>query len=233
MEISQFIEDLEKDKNILILSRNENKIFCRPVFGSKRLISVPTTVSPELAFLSGIIIGDGHLRKSKFGILIEMTSKHILSIVRKKFKKIFSLKAKIKLINKRKNKKQSWKIEFKSKVIWLLFNKLFDIPCGKKSGKVGVPKIIYKLENSCIREFVSGLFLADGGTRGERVIFSSASETLINGLLTLLIQIKIKSIKSKWKNSKLNRFFFDLLIKEKDKFMNILPQTKIKLNPQG
>lgn len=126
MEISQFIKDLEKDKNILILSRNENKIFCRPLFGSKRVIYVPITVSPELAFLSGIIIGDGHLRKSEFGISIEMTSKTIMSVIRQKFEEVFSFKAKIRMRKKRKNKKQSWKIEFRNKVIWLIFNKVLE-----------------------------------------------------------------------------------------------------------
>ena len=107
-------------------------MFIRPKNGSKKIIKLPKRLTKEMAFLAGMIIGDGNLGKIryKYRILIEMVSSKILSLSQDKILKTFSFLARIKTVKKRIGKRQSFKISFQNKVMWVLFNQIFEIPSG-------------------------------------------------------------------------------------------------------
>ena len=236
INFNKFHRFLRDDKDTLIIKENADEIWCRPRCGSKRISKLPLTVTPELCFLAGIILGDGHLAKTKFKITMEMTSKNIHEIVRDTFSTAFKTEFIVKIKNDKKiNRKQRWKIEFKSKVIWLLFNKIFEIPYGKKSDIIRVPKVVFHSNRKCMKHFILGLFLADGGRKGKYVSFTSASEKFIEELNLLLKIVGVGSSISKWKNKKLNKRYFDLLISgnEINKFKELIPKINIKLNARS
>ena len=213
MYMRNFVEAINNNKNILVIREAKNHIFCRPKFGSKKIIGIPLSITPNLTFLAGVIMGDGHLRKDKFGISIEMISKTILTLVQQNFEKVFLFNVKIKRKKERIGKKQSWKIEFKSKVIWLLFNRLFEIPFGKKTDKIKVPEIIFNSDLICKKCFIEGLFLADGGIKNrKRICFTFSNEEFATGIKKLLEEFDVKGFLSKWMHKNSHKKVFDVII---------------------
>ncbi len=99
-----------------------------------------------------------------------------------------------------------------------------NIPSGKKSGYVRIPKSILgsrKLEDN----FLAGLFDTDGGIRGKTLGFTSASPQLIVQISTVLNNLKVKHSKEQWLNKQYDRKFYGIRIstKDNDRFLNSLP----------
>lgn len=189
-------------------------------------------MNKDVAFLSGLVIGDGNLMKNAFRIRIEMVSKEILEMGKEKFWKTFSLSPRLIPLKSRFNWKQTFKIEIESKPIWIFFNKLLDIPCGKKSDIIKIPQIILESDKECLKQFIVGLFLADGSFKRKAVRFVSASEMLIDDILSVCNLFKIEGSKRPFLNKKLNKFFFELIIKEEnaEMFKTVIPDILIKSN---
>jgi len=235
-KFDNLLDSIEKDKEILITKSDNVSIYCRSKRGPKKIVKIPVYLNPSLSFLAGIIIGDGHLSKSGFKITVEMVSKELLEVILDEFQNTFRLNLKLKKDNDRRlNRKQRWIIEFHSKAIWSLFNIVFDIPYGKKSEVVKVPKIISNSTKDCCRNFILGYFLADGGFKKNVIAFCSISKRLIYEVQDLLSNFGISSSVNKFKNKKFNREFFELSIRggNIDKFINIFPETKIKTKTRG
>lgn len=233
MDFQRFIKNLTSDNEIIVKGSHRN-LLARSKHGTKRFVKIPLKNSPELCFLVGCIISDGHLRKTKFAVTIEITDKKILSLIKKKFEKSFMLKLKThKVRDKRLNRKMRWALKFESKAIWLLFTRVFEIPPGKKNDCVSVPQIILKTKNlECKKQFISGLFLGDGGTSGKRISFTFSNKMLCSGVKRILNQFGISSWTSEWIHKVSKKTIFNIFISSKidiNKFIINFPLTKLKL----
>lgn len=239
MDFQKFVKIIMRDTEIITKRRHRN-LFVRPRRGTKRFVRIPLKNSPELCFLSGSIIGDGHLKKVKFGITIEMTDKKILKLIKSKFESVFLLKLKMyKIRDKRSNRKLRWLLKFQSKAIWLLFTKVFGIPSGKKSDTVTVPQIVLNSQKwECKKQFIGGLFLSDGGTSGKRISFTFSNKLVCNQVKRILNQFGISCWISKWTHNISKKKVFNIFISSKidiKKFKSNFPLTKMKLQgyPSG
>ncbi len=233
MNFNEFVKEIEKDTRIAVVKKNSEKIWCKSNFWGKNIREIPINVTPDLSFLSGIIIGDGHLTKDgRFRITIEMANRGLMKLVMLKFNKTFKLDLKLKKkLDTRENRKIRWKIEFDNKAVWTLFNKIFEIPCGKKSDKVKIPDYIKK-NMGCLKFFLSGLFLADGGNKNGRISFTSSSEALSSDIKKALNRFNISPFTSSWKHNVSKKPIFDVIIgKEEDanRFKNTFPFVSLKL----
>jgi len=233
----EFYQLLKNDENIIITKEYSNEIWCRPKPGNGiQTIRVPLEPVPDISFLCGMIVGDGHLWKTRHRIGIEMTRKDILEIVLEKFKKVFDINLKLKeKHDKRINRKLNWRIDFENKVIWLLFSQVFEIPTGKKSDVVKVPRCVMK-DSDCMKMFLSGLFLADGGRKGNKISFTTSSLELFNDIQIILNTFNITFFTRKWIHNKSKKRVFDVIISRKNdinKFIRTFPLIEVKLNLQG
>jgi len=233
MSIEEFVKEIENDKKILIMKKSNSHIFYRTNYGKRKITKIPLEITPDVSFLAGLIIGDGHLRKGSFRIEISMVDEILINFVIIKFNKTFNLNLKLKKVfDKRPNRQSTWKIVFDSKVIWLLFNKVLEIPYGKKSDKVKIPKCV-KEDMECLRMFISGLFLADGGHKGKRISFTCMSNDLFLDIKESLNQFNIFPFTSKWVHNKSKKNIFDVIIGKKDDiniFKNTFPLISLKLS---
>jgi DNA-binding transcriptional regulator WhiA len=188
-----------------------------------------------LSFLCGIILGDGHLSNEPKHrrIEIEMTSERIIRMILEKIRKVFLINVKIREVNRNRDTfhRKGWRIVFESKEIWYFLKEVFEIPCGKKSGIIRVPKIIFESDSECVKSFVEGVFLADGSQRKKSIKFSSASQDFIGDLERLLRKAGVCGRKRKFNNKKYNREFFEFVIirKEAERFKLMFPGISIKL----
>ena len=233
MTLDDFEKTIKKDKAIVVVKTDKDKILCRPKTGGmyKRIIKIPKVIDPDTAFIAGFLIGDGYLPKEGFRIAVDIVSKNLLEILSSKFKKVFDLDLRLKrIIDRRPGRQPRWKIDFMSKPIWLLFTLVFDIPFGRKCERVIVPPIITDFE--CKKMFLSGLFLADGGRKGKRLSFTTISEKLFIGLQGLLKEFEVGFFTRTWIYPKYKRRVFDIVICKKsdiNKFRDTFPLIEEKL----
>ena len=143
------------------------------LFGSNSDISItiPTRITNGIAWLSGIIVADGHI-DTRLGVLkIFKEDDETLNRAVSEFKTEFGLDSKIV-----REKSGCRYVLVHSKVCCEFFEWL-GIPSGKKSDIVSIPDIILRQENEILRSFLSGHTGGDGC--GGRVIeIATDSEVL-------------------------------------------------------
>ena len=74
---------LKSQEDLKIISENENEIITKAKFGPSKMTRIPLNINEELAFFVGAVIGDGHLKKSKFQMSIELSNKNLIKYLRK------------------------------------------------------------------------------------------------------------------------------------------------------
>jgi hypothetical protein len=209
---------LESQKDLIILEKDSNSVFTIAKFGPSKRTKIPLRLSKDLAFLIGAIIGDGHLRKSKYQIIIELTDKDLLQEIVNIFNNIFERTFNLREVKERPNKKKSWQIAVDGKSIFNLFNKVFEIPAGKKSHKVIVPNEIKKANKTIKSSFLKGILLTEGGKRKRAYGMSTASKELWVDLINLFNELTIRVLKDKWVHKTYKKEYYGLVISEKDFF---------------
>ncbi len=113
--------------------------------GSKR-ITIPKNISRELAYLVGVLSGDGNIfvRKEKGDYRIKCVGnpkdeKKFYDIVLSKlFENLFNLS----INNKSQDSGKTYGFYIYSKLLIEYFSRVFDLPIGPKKGKLKIPKII-------------------------------------------------------------------------------------------
>lgn len=141
-------------------------------------------ISQDLAYFTGVVIGDGHLYNNR--IVISADKRFIKDILSPFCKKLF----KIKIITR---KIESWYItEINSRpLVWFLRD-IFEIPIGRKGHIITIPKIILK-NKEYIPYFLKGLYDADGSiSKSGELSFCSISFSLIKEVENLLINYRIQ-----------------------------------------
>jgi DNA-directed RNA polymerase subunit A" len=77
-----------------------------------------------------------------------------------------------------------------------LLNTLISNLCGKGSENKRVPDFAYNAPDEFVRGMLDGLFSGDGSVSKNDINYSSVSNTLIDGILTLLARIEVFASKS-------------------------------------
>ncbi|PLW79862.1 hypothetical protein C0585_05545 [Candidatus Woesearchaeota archaeon] len=189
---------------------------------------------PDLAYLTGVIIGDGHLAnatKSKndksadYKIVVDISDKDYSKYLTNLILKFIKTKSRPKEINQSSNRKKRYCMQFRNKSLFYFFTIDMEIPKGKKSDIVKVPTAIINSDSNIRLNFLAGLFDTDGGFRGGTLGFTSASKKLILDISVLLNELKIRHMCESWINKNYNKQFYGIRIKKNqiDKFLNTVP----------
>lgn len=191
------------------------------------------------AYLTGVIIGDGHIGdrfSSKNGcdykISIELGERSFLDVLFVLLSKIIITKSKPKTIIRNDSRIKNY-LQFRNKDFYYFLTKDLSIPSGKKSAIVVVPQVIMDNSLSIKKSFIAGLFDTDGGMRGDKLGFTSASENLIDGVYVILKELKVPCFKEKWFNKKYQKYYYGIKIRKSatNSFLNAVPiQNFEKLN---
>jgi len=132
----------------------------------KRGIKVPTEITSDVAYLSGILAGDGHISKD-YGNKIRnqincggnpKDEKEFYKVIIKNlWKTLFNLN-----LEPRDLGDGTYGIRFESKAILLFFTKIIGLPRGKKYDYLKIPSLFLK-DRELILHFIRGLFDTDFG----------------------------------------------------------------------
>lgn len=201
-------------KDLKLISENEKAIIVKAKFGPSRKTRIPLEMEENLSFFIATIIGDGHLRKEKFQITIELTDYKLLDYIKNICDKIFNRKFNINKVKQRERRKQTYSMLIDSKAIYLLLKDVFEIPPGKKSHIVRVPYKIKKSDERVKISFLKGIMATEGGKRRRGYGLSTASKELWEGLIKLFEDIEIPILKDKWTHKKYKKIYYGLSFKK-------------------
>ncbi len=150
--------------------------------GSKnqsKTIKIPADVSEELAYLAGALISDGHLSKNY--VDFSCYEEEFRDSVKDKLLRIFG---------NCDSYYDDTRVYLCNVFAPFFFNRIFEIPLGKKSYIVKVPDVIFKSDNKVIAMFLRGLFDGDG-TSSAGLSYKSYSKELVEGITYLLARLGI------------------------------------------
>lgn len=163
---------------------------------------IPNKLTPELLYLLGLLITDGHIaktKKKKYKILLFTSYKEELDLILELIRKIFAYNAFVREKKYGFNKRTNYEIHICSKELVYYFKNTFGIPSGAKSKTVVIPKIIFKINKSNKVSFIRGVIDGDGTVTAKRAIsVSSGSKKFLIGFKRLLSQVEIQTGKIKW-----------------------------------
>jgi len=130
-------------------------------------INIPSLLEPDLAYETGIHVGDGCLScygRKNYEICF---TGHLINDLRfykeillPLLKKLFGVEPILKSVNSR----NSCRIKFSSKKLFLFKNKILHLPIGDKNKMLSIPEFIF-LNSSNMLSFVRGIIDTDGSIK--------------------------------------------------------------------
>ena len=175
-------------------------------------------INESLCCYTGLIIGDGHIKKDKKRLSIELIDLDLIREIEKLTYSLFMIKPSIYKINdKRPNRKRRYLLQIDNSAIHAFLHQVIGIPKGNKSKIVIIPKLIKNTTLKNKRSLLIGLFVADGGKRhNKKVGLTTSSEILRNDVSNILNDLKITNGKEKWLNKKYEKEYFGLYFKREN-----------------
>lgn len=121
-----------------------------------RSSKIPAHLSGDLAYFVGYLMGDGCLYLKRHTISLCFGKQDQCNKIISIFREIFG-------ISVSPNDYGSWlEIKMTCKPLHLFLHQVFEVPLGKKKGKLAVPPLIRKSSPAVKLSFVQGFFNADG-----------------------------------------------------------------------
>lgn len=172
--------------------------FINPVV-IKRIMKIPDLGDPDLAYETGLHIGDGCLSKEKnhtyrfayYGNNLDERD-FLINVVIPLIEKLYGFKLRI------QNYKNTCFIRVCSKDLLLFKSKIIGLPVGKKDKLHSLP-VIFMSNNIFARNLIAGLFDSDGSiylsrNKYPRISLTLKNKKLIKEVHDFLNDLKIKSL---------------------------------------
>ena len=198
-----------------IFKTGKKGVYVEGLSGPRRRVFLPFILNENISCLIGMILGDGHLKKEKKRIAFEVTQKSLVELFLSLMKKSFLINGSIKKrIEKLENRKQRYYTNITNAPIYILLNKVYNIPIGKKSRIIEVSPLILKGNKRVKLFFLFGVLLTDGGRRRRGFGFSSSSKSFRDNVFTLLSEFEIKCSLDEWKHKTYKKIYYGLFFKK-------------------
>lgn len=141
-------------------------------------------LTPDLFRLIGMVIADGHLRKTY--VEFHNTSKTLLDNFLMLANKSFGVNGRIKYPKERVSK-----AIVHSAAMASVLNEIFEIPYGNKARKVVVPELLYLSNDNCVSKFIQAIVDCESHVAKCDIEICTTSEKLAHGLNTLILRLGI------------------------------------------
>ena len=197
----------KKDKQF---HRLWNEIYtCSDYFGctNGKNIKLPKKLDNNLAYLLGVIMGDGHIadpdkfydKFTTYNSEIRITdgNKETFIKLSKIFEKLFNYKPAI-YSELSKTNKRFYRFVIRSKPLHRFLMKICQIPVGAKYNKICIPKIINNSTMEVKKSFITGFFDADGCIRLAQDKYPEISISQLNPKILKSIILICRELGIKW-----------------------------------
>ncbi len=198
-------------KSLHRISKNSKEVVVKARYGPSKPTKIPLIITQELSYLIAAIIGDGHIRKDKLQITIDGFNKKPMqrfqNIANSLFLRQFNVSMK-----KEKGKKR-YCLTMDSKAVYNLITQVLEVPAGKKSNIVVVPKDIQKSNDSIKCAFLQGIMATEGGKRKRGFGLSTSSIQLWKDLVILFADVGIAVKTDRWIHKKYKKEYYGISFK--------------------
>jgi len=136
-----------------------------------KTVKLPKQLDKNLAYLLGVILGDGHLanpnraydKKTSYNSELRITdgNRETFLQLRQIFKELFDYEPSI-YSEKSKTNKEFYRFVIRVKAIHRFLVEICELPTGKKFDKIKIPRIIKESNLELQKWFITGFFDADG-----------------------------------------------------------------------
>lgn len=173
---------------------------------SPHKVKFPTILSTDLAYVVGLILGDGCLAGDKVnkrgGWYVETLFDNLDH--QKLYNKIIQEEFGINVKSYQPKNKNCYCSHLNSKVIHWFLRCYFGMSNGYKASKIVIPKIVLNETNNLIRiSILQGLFDSDGTITSKRsVSYSSTSRLIVKQVIGVLAHFEVKAHLNTWLKSK-------------------------------
>ena len=197
----KLLPDIELGDTVIIRHNTQTcteelKIYFELDFKYKKKYKFPKNMTTDLAYLLGILVGDGSYNDVKENRIDYCTQDQEL---KEKFlqcmKDLFGVEKMIPQIRK---------TNFHQYNIYNKIIRRFLLHCGltfSMARTKHIPKLIFQSNVDCQKEFIKGLFDTDGGVNKQAIHFSTSSEILGSEVHFLLLSLGYISSKHYFKST--------------------------------
>jgi hypothetical protein len=159
--------------------------------GPQNIIRIPASLSDDILYLAGVIIGDGCLCSATYRINIEKANpQYMRSVFKPLVEKLFRIHINFKVL-KRPGKQQTILWIKKCKPLYRLLEKIFEIPRGEKARDARMSSLVRTLSPINRVPFLTGLFDTDWGSYGGTFGTSTASKHLLKDVKETLNKLNV------------------------------------------
>ncbi len=162
--------------------------------GKKQFL--PTYLTEDIAYLGGLVAGDGDLRSNGTTYSIRLSNSD--DVLLGHFKNILSVYFDLKYDIQKGNMKRPTSVRTNSKILGDILLSL-GIPLSPKSDKIFMSNVLLHLPNNILSHYIAGLYDTDGSvclrkTKGSDCIeMATCSETLARNLQLALLRFPIRA----------------------------------------
>lgn len=206
---------------------------------SKHWIKLPKKVTPELCYLIGILLGDGHMAgdscndRGNWIISVYFDAFEHLKIYSDLINSIFGCE--VKIYNPPEN---CFAAEFGSRAVHWFLRSFFKLKNGAKCDLIEIPEIILATKNAgLISSCIKGLFDSDGTITKNTVKYASTSEKIVDQVINFLNSNGINTSKEMWLKNERYKPLYTARIRSKQdifRFSELIgfdhPEKRKKLN---
>ena len=184
------------------------------------IVRIPKKLSPDIFYLSGLILGDGCLPDKKrgkennleYGFSIvsgqeEFLNNKIRPIIEENFQ---TTCGKLRYYN---HGGPTWCLEKRNKALHRFFTKIMGLPHGKKSEKAHIPNIVKEANDKEKIAFLCGLIDSDIGKHSGGMGCTFRSKKIVEDLIEFLrnLGIEARSSGTHYKNNRYEQNDFRIL----------------------
>lgn len=204
MEISNRLDHIFKKTKYFSVARGKR-------------VKLPRIIDSKLAYLLGFLLGDGCIKERTESLYGGKSNDYPISfaindfrfgkkIVCPYFQGIFGTNIpmyKLKNYN-------CFEATTSSKVIYIFLNQVFEIPTGKKKGKLKIPTLINSSSRVIKTHFVAGFFDADGNiyVKNKEISITQADKRFLTQLSSLLETLGIQTRRIYTTNKELGTTYY-------------------------
>lgn len=162
-------------------------------FGLRKVrtrVRLPRFMSPDLAYLAGVIIGDGWIISNGNMVGVVNGDEKYLQAIGQLFKRLFNFDA---IIRRDPRKVHTYFLEVHSRVIVYFLTSVFGFRKGKKASLI--PTVFENYQKGMLMEFIAGFFDTDGAIdgRARTIKFTQKSKKILMQIKKVLADAYIKS----------------------------------------
>ncbi|MFH0969956.1 MAG: LAGLIDADG family homing endonuclease [Candidatus Diapherotrites archaeon] len=206
------------------IDTKELKIGCRY---SPHKMRFPSHVSENLAYLAGLILGDGTLAgdssntRGNWNVGTLFDDENHQKIYDKLIENEFQITP-----NHQKDEKNCWLSIFGSKTTQWFWRSFFDMHNGYKASIITIPNVIANSSNGRLRvTLLQGLFDSDGTiTKRGHVQYASTSKEMIEQVSKILFSFGIAHGKASWLKDPKYRMLHSIAIRRKSSVLSFAKQ---------